>query len=101
MLAWIILFDPPLCMGMSMLSTAQKVCWCISWHISWHISCHGAQVGAGRTKLAWAGHKLARAGLSRCGRNTSRPALFLEASNWQRWGVLCKPPLPWPYSTST
>ena len=30
-----------------------------------------------------------------------RPALFLEASNRQCWGELCKPPLGWPYGTGT
>ena len=35
------------------------------------------------------------------GGDTNYPALFLEAPNWQHWGVLCKVPLPWPYGTGT
>ena len=35
------------------------------------------------------------------GRTPRCPALYLEASNWQLWGELCKPPLHWPYGTGT
>ena len=54
MLAWIVLFDPPLYMGMAMLratckvyrhiiSARQCISWHgnISWHVEWEISWHG------------------------------------------------------------
>ena len=50
--------------------------------------------------LSWHGQDASLPGQD-AGGDTSRPALFLEASNWQRWGVLCKPPLHWPYGTGT
>ena len=65
MLAWIILFDPPLSMGMSMLRAAQKY---VGIYLGMHklpqcISrCRQDKAGMARTKLAQAGHKSAQAG---------------------------------------
>ena len=83
MLAWIVLFDIHLYMGMAMLKAAQK-----------HVGIFFGIAHKLAQCISWRKREI-----SRHGRGYKSSSPLFKSLYWQHWGVLCKPPLPWPYST--